>query len=239
MANLQREILKDIQKVSQSNHCSARDLEFNLGKYLGTTHQLYRLSNPQQRQIAKDWAKKLKTQQAAEVVDLLSSLYQSCSYEEKTLPSFLLEYLPQLRVVLDPSILDQWLETLEGWAEIDTLCAGPWSAQDFLEQWGKWEKLLQNLVKDKNPVKQRASLVLLVKPVRQSVDPKLANIAFVNIEKLKSSQDILITKAVSWLLRSLITQHKQTVKEYLAKNADSLPKVALRETQRKLLTGRK
>lgn len=150
-----------------------------------------------------------------------------------------MEYLPKLRKELDPFLLDSWLDYAHGWAEVDCICQSNFTAEELLGNWDKWSKLLDRFVKDKNVHKRRASLVLLVKAVGQSMDIRLSDLAFANIELLKSEKDILITKAISWLMRSLIKNHRKELEEYLAKNENSLPKIALRETRRKLLTGKK
>lgn len=63
--------------------------------------------------------------------------------------------------------------------------------------------------------------------------------AFENILTLCGEKDILITKAISWLLRSLIKHHKYAVQEFLDENHEQLPPIAVRETIQKLKTGRK
>jgi len=75
--------------------------------------------------------------------------------------------------------------------------------------------------------------------LRQSDDERLSKLAFENIENLKSEKEILITKAVSWLLRSLVKFHKNEVAIYLKENKVSLPKIAYREALAKVETGRK
>ena len=52
-------------------------------------------------------------------------------------------------------------------------------------------------------------------------------------------KDILITKAISWLLRSLVKYHKNEVDQVIEQNKETLPKIAIRETKRKIETGRK
>jgi len=49
----------------------------------------------------------------------------------------------------------------------------------------------------------------------------------------------MITKAISWILRAMITYHKDDVRSYLKENLATLPKIAIREVTRKLETGRK
>ncbi len=87
--------------------------------------------------------------------------------------------------------------------------------------------------------KKRASLVLLTRAVRESNERQLADLAFANIQKLKSNRDILITKAISWLLRDLIKHHRIAVEDFVQNNRGTLPKIAIRETKTKLLTGKK
>ena len=99
--------------------------------------------------------------------------------------------------------------------------------------------LIRTAVVRQNVHKRRAGLVLLTEPLRESADPRLARLAFANIGKLKGDKDILITKAVSWLLRALIKHHRQEVERYLKDNSNSLPKIALRETRNKLKSGHK
>jgi 3-methyladenine DNA glycosylase AlkD len=132
-----------------------------------------------------------------------------------------------------------WLNRLEGWAEVDSLCQSNFSAEEALTQWDEWQRLLTELASNDNVHKKRASLVLLTKPVRDSEDPRLAEMAFKNIDKLKQNGHILVTKAISWLLRDLIKHHRQKVETYLKDNENTLPRIAIRETRTKLLTGKK
>jgi 3-methyladenine DNA glycosylase AlkD len=59
------------------------------------------------------------------------------------------------------------------------------------------------------------------------------------VERLKGERAILITKAVSWLLRALVDRHHEAVAVYVDANASSLPAIAVRETRTKLATGTK
>jgi 3-methyladenine DNA glycosylase AlkD len=153
--------------------------------------------------------------------------------------SLLLGVYPKIRKELDPHLLDKWLSKLAGWVEIDTLCQSTFTASELLQEWDIWLLLLREFNKSSDISKRRASLVLLVKPVRESADPRLAKIAFENIDRLRFEKEILITKAISWLLRVLIKHHRTEVEAYLTKRAEDLPKIALRETHKKLDTGKK
>jgi 3-methyladenine DNA glycosylase AlkD len=170
----------------------------------------------------------------------LDSLYsKATTFEEMDVAARLLGISSKLRQEINPQKLDYWLNFTKGWAEVDLLCQSNFTAEEILGNWKVWKKLLIKFSKDKNIHKRRASLVLLIKAVRGSKSTKLSNLAFKNIEYLKSEKEILITKAVSWILRSLIKNHKKEVSLYLEKNKDSLPKIAVREVSNKLKTGKK
>ncbi|MBK7651308.1 MAG: DNA alkylation repair protein [Flammeovirgaceae bacterium] len=93
--------------------------------------------------------------------------------------------------------------------------------------------------KSKNIQKRRASLVLLCVPLRKPDNEELAEVALQNIERLKGEKEILITKAISWVLRSMIKHYHKRVSTYLTENKTTLPAIAVRETMMKLKTGRK
>jgi 3-methyladenine DNA glycosylase AlkD len=210
-----------------------------LENYIGTSKACYAIGADIEKQIIKQWIKKHPDLTASEYIELLDSLCQGESINEISIAGELLESWPRLRENVEPRHLDVWLNRVQGWAEVDSLCQSKFSAAEVLANWKEWKSLLTKLASDNNTHKKRASLVLLTKPVRDSEDTRLADLAFMNIDKLKKNRDILVTKAVSWLLRDLIKYNRQRVKTYLRKNEDTLPKIAIRETKTKLLTGRK
>lgn len=234
MNKYHQEILEEIKK-----HSGKAGNSWHGSNYLGSGHFRFNISNPEKKSIAKVWVKNHQNLSLKEFLLLLDSLYAGRSYEEKTIGGYLLSFLPKLRKDIDPGFLNQWLDYLVGWAEIDSLCQGNFTAEDLLSNWGEWEKVLRSFSTADNISKHRASLVLLTGPVSQSNDQKLADLALENIERLKRDKDILITKATSWLLRSLVKNHRDRVGKYLKDQVDNLPKIAIRETQRKLDTGKK
>ena len=81
--------------------------------------------------------------------------------------------------------------------------------------------------------------MLLTAPVTQSHDARLLDLSLELIARLQSDKDKRITKAVSWLLRKGIKHHRKAIADYVEANSDKLPAIAVRETRRKLLTGKK
>jgi len=194
---------------------------------------------PQLRTAAKDWARQNKTVPAKDAERLITTLVRDKNPMKKYMAGILLGYLPAQRKNLDPQLYDKWLDHTVGWAPIDSICYANFSAAEMLENWTAWESLLKHLIKSDNPNKRRGALVLLTKPLAQSPDPRLNRMAFYLIDRTKHEKDILLTKAISWLLRSMSKHHKTELKTYLGQNKDTLPAIALRETANKLRTGRK
>ena len=191
------------------------------------------------RLIVKDFVNKHKNLSLDELLELLDLLYKGKYDDEKQVGGKLLQQYSAHRKNIEPTRLNVWLNSLNGWSQVDSLCQSVFSAEDMAVNWNKWQKTLVGFSRDKNINKRRASLVLLTAPVRQSTNTKFANLALTLVDRLKHEKDILITKAISWLLRDMVKNHKNEVVRYLQKNQDSLPKIAFRETKRKLETGRK
>lgn len=233
--NSHQEIISEIQKYS--GNLESNFIGFGL-KYVGTNKPSYHLNTKDTRLIAKNF---VKTHQfdLHQYIDLLNSLYSGQSYDEINIAAKIIEFSPQLKLEFDLKYLDNWLNYVHGWAEVDTLCQMAFTDVELLSRWSEWEKLIKKFSTDTNVHKRRASLVLLTKPSRLSPDKKIAKLAFQNIDLLKSEKDILITKAVSWSLRQMTKFHAKEVANYLEKNKDTLPKIAIRETTSKLLTGKK
>ena len=231
---LHSEILKQLKK-----NAGKPSKHFDVKKYLGHNHISYHTPTSDKRRIAKEFLKKHESLSNKDFFALLTLLFKSKSFDEKSVGGLLLEYSKKHRENINPNILGTWLPHLIGWAEIDSLCQSNFTQEELLSDWTEWKKVLVQFSKSKCVSKRRASLVLLVKSVSKSKDPRLSKIAFENINRLKHEKDILITKAVSWLLRALTHTHKKEVWEYVKKNKETLPKIAVRETTRKIKTGRK
>jgi len=210
-----------------------------VSKYLGTNKIFHGFNTPQIVGLAKKIIKENNLDEI-KTIDLLDSLYQNgTTYTEIAVAAIVLGLSKSLLEKFNPNHLDLWLNYTCGWAENDVLCQSNFTSEILLSNWSAWEKILKQFNQNSNINKRRASLVLLTKSLSQSDDQRLSKLAFENIDNLKSEKEILITKAVSWLLRSLVKFHKDEVLIYLRTNQDKLPKIAYREAMSKALTGRK
>jgi 3-methyladenine DNA glycosylase AlkD len=207
--------------------------------YLGNNHLRYAIAIPSLRVVAKAWMRAHRHVDHGALADLLTSLIEGESSTEKIMAGIMMGYatLPQRQ--FDPIIFDRWLNQLEGWAEVDAVCTGDFTITQLPSDWPRWKKLLNTLSKDPNINKRRASLVLFCSPLSRIEDKRLAEMAFRNMERLKSEKDVLITKAISWLLRSMIKYYRESVSAYVGQNHETLPRIAVRETLAKLKTGKK
>lgn len=176
---------------------------------------------------------------ATEFKNLLSSLIAGKSATEKMMAGILLDRATADQKKFDVAQFDTWLDNLEGWAEIDSLCTGKYTSTEIPQHPVKWRKLLTGFVRSRNINKRRASLVFLTSPIRHSEEKWLATLAFRNIDRVKHEKEIIITRAISWLLRSMDKFHRPALVAYLRKNENSLPSLAVREVRTKIKTGTK
>ncbi len=207
--------------------------------YCGSSKALYQLSTAIHHQIASEWVRCHQDLPLSEYLLVLDSLARSETTNEFWFIGSLLHRMPNIRRGISPRRVQRWLSRTEGWAEVDSICQSNFDADDLLSNWDKWRATLVATAQSENVHLRRASLVLLTKPVKDSDDARLAALAFENVERLKAEKDILITKAVSWILRALIKNHRQRVIDYLQANEATLPRIAIRETRVKLETGKK
>ncbi|HZY82296.1 MAG TPA: DNA alkylation repair protein [Cyclobacteriaceae bacterium] len=210
-----------------------------LDSYLGNDHPRYAINAPTMRTIGNDWMRSHKQMSADEFGAMLTSLSEGKSGTEKVMIGILLDNATAEQKQFDPTLFDKWLDQLVGWAEVDSVCTGKYCITEIPNNIPQWKKILTAFSKSKNINKRRASIVFLCSPVSQSDDPRLAEIAFANIDRLKSEKEIIITRAISWVLRSMYKHHKKALEIYLKKNEKTLPAIAVRETKIKLKTGKK
>jgi len=230
------EILKKLEKYKNSGDKKTNEW---VQHYLGSNKPTLGIKSSEMVKMAKEVISENNFNEKT-LVELLDSLYSKATcFAEIDMAARILGVEPKIRKNLDPILLDYWLNFTHGWAEIDVLCQNNFTADEILGNWNKWEKLLIKFSNDENVSKRRASMVLLTKSLRQSDDKRLSELAFEQVEKMKWEKNILITKAISWLLRSLVKFHVDEVLEYLEAKKETLPKIAYREAYKKATTGRK
>lgn len=173
------------------------------------------------------------------VIPLLDTLYAGQSVEEPILAGMLLAKLPAVRAVLPFDVFERWLDRLQGWVEVDSTCQSTFAPKDLYARWDEWSAFLHKLNADPNINKRRASLVLLIRTVRESDDPRGVALALELVANLTAERDKLITKAVSWVLREAVKRHASAIAAYLDGHRSELAPHIVREVRKKLETGKK
>jgi hypothetical protein len=194
---------------------------------------------PELRVAAKNWSAKNEDIPAEDLQQIVTELIREPSSMKKCMGGILLSYMPKQREEIDPLVYEIWLEHVSGWGEIDAVCYGHFTSREILGNFSTWNQLIHKLARSENINKRRGAMVLLTKPVNQSPDKRLSSLAFSLIDMLKHEKQILTTKAISWLLRKLVTHHKDEVAQYIEANKQQLPKIAIRETLNKIRSGKK
>ena len=231
-----RELLNEIK--SHRRQLTKTDMK-KLESYIGTNKISYNIGAETEKKIVREWISKHSDISCGDFFLLLDLLYRGKSVNEISIAGSLLRRFPEFRRILSLGKIYDWLDNLRGWAEVDSLCQSCFTAEEILARWDEWERLLLKLARDENIHRKRASLVLLTRATRESGDKRLSDLAFSNIDRLKENREILVTKAISWLLRDLTKNNRSQVQEYIRANEDTLPRIAIRETRTKLLTGKK
>ena len=114
---------------------------------------------------------------------LVDRLLRGEAYEEKVLGAITLALSRRAKALATPAMVDAWLDHLTGWAEVDSLCASVFGADQMAADWPGWRDLIERLSGDANINKRRAALVLLVTPTRTSDDPRFSDLALQVIEE--------------------------------------------------------
>lgn len=211
-----------------------------LQRYMGTSLPVLVVRTDDLRALVKGYVAAHKGSYSRdEWLAWLDALYAGPLFEHRLAAGLTLHALPALRRTLELAHLRTWLGGLEGWGAVDTTCQNGWTASELLARWDEWQPFLDGLSVDANMNLHRASLVLLNAPLRESAEPRLSEQAFAAIGRLAPERDPLITKAVSWSLRTLLKHHASEVAAYLDAHAATLPPIAVRETRAKLESGRK
>ena len=149
----------------------------NNDSYSGSGHPFFNVAIPRLRQIGRAWLAGRRKAADAELLAVVSSLFTGEAYEEKVLAAILLgaANVPRMRGLGGaPALADDWLDHLQGWAEIDSLCAGVFGPEEMEADWPGWRDLIRRLSRDPNiPTAAARRLVLLTRPTRTSVRPAL------------------------------------------------------------------
>ncbi|HXK61722.1 MAG TPA: DNA alkylation repair protein [Acidobacteriota bacterium] len=215
------------------------DLEYQAGSSMVIKTQLQvrgvRVSDL--RQIARRWSLEHRDACWEAVLELIESLWQAPSQEERALAILLLQRHSGRIPSLDWELFDRWRKDLDNWGLTDALATivfGPWIAADYSVRGAR----LWSLIEDSSVWSRRLALVATV-PLNRVPSTAIPETTLALIDRVASEREPMITKAVSWALRELIRVDRASVESYLEENRTRLARLVLREVGNKLRTGLK
>ena len=221
-----------------SQPCPERDRVFVL-KYLGTNKEYLNIPAPARDKIISKVIVETSDLPPEKIIEILDELFSSGIYDYINFAGKFLSKNKTIRNSISLDQLESWIAQTKGWAECDSICQSMFGGVEVLDRWKEWARAIKEFSSSDNIQIRRASLVLQTRPAREVTDLNFRRLAFITIEKLMDERDILITKAISWLLRDLSIKNKTEVRKFLKTNQSVLPAIAYRETMKKIETGKK
>ena len=185
------------------------------------------------RATARSWHRAHRGASVVEVAKLADALWETAVREEMVVAAMLLGADERTRRATGVRRLDRWGRLLDNWETTDQLgqsLVAPWVADAPART-----STLDLLAGRRNPWLRRLSLVGAIGVVRDgSWAPGAALIL-----RLHRDREAAIPKAISWLMREGTRTCRIDVETFLERYRTELPAIAVRETRRKLDTGRK
>lgn len=203
-----------------------------------TKLKMYGASTPVQRKIAKEWTRRHQDAPTREVLALVSALYCAPSFDERLMASYILSQNTRVIPGITEVQWNRWIAHIENWAVSDALSTDPFGAW-LLADRSRGVHYLKQLIESKNIWARRVALVGLMWVNREDASIPVRDLSFAFIKKTMHERDVIITKAISWILRTVADSYPAAVQAFIAKYENDLPAIAKRETLNKIQTGRK
>ena len=202
-----------------------------------TALKVYGVRVPNLRRIARDWYRGHKQISDQELLALMEALWTGESREERAIAVYLLEQFKRRISILTQAHFDRWRRTLDNWETTDGL---GW----VLGLWQQTEPdarldYLWDLIADEDVWSRRLALVAAIRINRGEAGFTIPDLTLQLVDRVKEERHPMITKAISWALRSMIKPHRDRVAAYLEENQDILAAHIVREVHNKLRTGLK
>lgn len=190
------------------------------------------------REVVKDAAKRVRREAAEGVVELADLLAASGVFEARLAAYELLGRHRAARASLDADALLRLGRGMDNWLGVDTFATHlsgvvwregnvtdadvlGWTASE--DRWWRRAGVV-------------STVALNLKARGGTGDPRRTLLI---CGRVIDERDPMIVKALSWALRTLVPHDPTAVRRFLDEHAERLPKLVLRETRRKLESGRK
>lgn len=176
------------------------------------------------RSIAAKYWKDVKKLDKKKLLALCEELLKTNMQEDSVIAY---DFVYRMRKQLKPKdfgVFEQWLKKyVNNWAKCDDLCTGALG-----ELIAMYPQLIQKIIAwrtSKNRWVRRGSAVALIVPIKRA---DILLDVFAVSDTLIADEDDLVRKGYGWLLKEASNIYPKEVFEYVMKNKDKMPRVALR-----------
>lgn len=218
MKNLILELRKELKSNSDEK---TRETSF---RFFKEEIKPYGIKTDVVGKIAKEYFKKVKDLDKAEIFKLCEELWQSGYLEESFIACNWSHFINKRYEPSDFIIFDKWVNNyVNNWASCDTLCNH--TIGDFLMMYPEFINKLKEFAYSTNRWTKRAAAVSLIVPARKGLFLKdIFEIADI----LLLDKDDLVQKGYGWMLKAASQAYQKEVFDYVISKKYIMPRTSLR-----------
>jgi 3-methyladenine DNA glycosylase AlkD len=198
---------------------------------------VYGVRVPDLRKITRAWRRAHRDIAQENLEAVLEALWNGQSREERKLVIYLLLDYERRIPDLPQSLFERWRRDIDSWEMADGVgwILGLWLVGDP----GTRLDYLWHLIADEDVWSRRVALVATIPINRNNPGFTIPDLTLELVERIKQERHPMMTKAISWVLREMIKNHRDRVIAYLDANREVLARHVVREVDNKLQTGLK
>lgn len=196
------------------------------------------VNNPNLRQILREIKATVKGRPAKEIISLAHDFHQQGVFELHWLAYELLGRSKKTLRALTSQDIDQLNTRIDNWVLTDVFCG---KILGFAWQSGLLDDTYFLALQQSEDVWQRRIAVVATTALNTPANggQGAPNRTLLLCQGAVTDHHPMITKAVSWALRSLIKWDRTAVEDFLQTHEDQLASLVVREVHKKLTTGHK
>ena len=219
MNNIVEQMLSDLKKISNPAKVKIYSGFFKTGPgQYGAGEIFWGVSAEGTKKVAKKYQDSLSLEELKKILSGRIHEGKVCA-----LRVLVLQYEKLKKIKKEKKVVDFYLKNsalINNWDLVDL--SAPKILGDYF--FSREKKILFQLAKKKNLFQRRIAMVSTAEFIRRNDFVPTLRLA----EILLSDKEDLIAKAVGWMLREVGKRDKKTLGNFLRKNKNKLPRVALR-----------
>lgn len=193
-------------------------------KFFKEEVKLYGVKTPDVRKLGKEYFRKVKDKDKAEIFEFCEELWESGYLEEAIIACDWSYCAHKDYKQKDFKLFEKWVRNyINNWASCDTFCNHTVGA--FLEMYPEYLFNLKKWAKSKKLWVRRAAAVSLIVPAKRG---KFLKDIFGIAGILLLDKEDMVQKGYGWMLKVASQAHQKEVFDYVMKNKAVMPRTALR-----------